>query len=68
MTNISRRIDRNVPSGDIYIGVPVILFKFVLAIVTPAFVFPCFAKTFAAPKSENLILPTPSRRMSKSAT
>src|SRR5436190_23238692 len=53
-----------VPSGDMYIGVPVILLRFVRAIVTPALVLPCFAKTLAAPKSENLIFPTVSSRMS----
>jgi len=55
---------KEVPSGDMYIGVPVILLRFVRAIVTPAFVFPCFAKTLAAPKSENFILPTPSSKIS----
>src|SRR6266496_5396943 len=57
-----------VPSGDMYIGVPVILLRFVLAIVTPALVFPCFAKTLAAPKSEYLIFPTASSRISNIRT
>jgi len=67
ITNISGCSKHFIPSGDIYIGVPVILLRLVrAAVVMAALVLPCLAKTLAAPKSENLILPTPSRRMSRS--
>jgi hypothetical protein len=64
MTMVSGADEIYSPSGDMYIGVPVILLRLVRAMVTPALVFPCLAKIFAAPKSENLMLPTPSRRIS----
>lgn len=54
-----------VPSGDMYIGVPVILFSFVFAAgAAPPRVFPCFAINLAAPKSTYLIIPLWSNNMS----
>lgn len=53
-----------VPSGDMYIGVPVILFSFVFAAVAAPRVFPCLAITLAAPKSTYLMMPLWSNSMS----